>query len=148
VLELTGKKAPKTGLESKFSVYHAAAIALIEGAAGEPQFSDRAVNDPNVVALRERITAEIDPALAADAARIAITLTDGRVLELYVEHAIGSLARPMTDADLDAKFHGLADPILGRAQAQAVLARCWDIERLDNAALIAQAARLEGALHP
>jgi 2-methylcitrate dehydratase PrpD len=148
VLELTGKKAPQTGLESKFSVYHAAAIALIEGAAGEPQFSDSAVNDPNVIALRERITAEIDPALAADAARIAITLTDGRVLERYVEHAIGSLARPMTDADLDAKFHGLADPILGRAQAQAVLARCWDIERLDNAALLAQAARLEGALRP
>jgi 2-methylcitrate dehydratase PrpD len=141
VLELTGKRAPQTGLEGKFSVYHAAAIALIEGAGGAPQFSDRAVTDPTVVALRERVSAEIDPGLAADAARLTIALTDGRVLELFVEHAIGSLARPMSDADLDAKFHGLADPILGREGAQQVLDLCWNIERLDSAALVAQAAR-------
>jgi 2-methylcitrate dehydratase PrpD len=141
VLELTGKRAPQTGLEGKFSVYHAAAIALIEGAGGAPQFSDRAVTEPTVVALRERVSAEIDPGLAADAARLTIALTDGRVLELFVEHAIGSLARPMSDADLDAKFHGLADPILGREGAQQVLDLCWNIERLDSAALVAQAAR-------
>ena len=44
VLELTGKTAPKTGLEGKFSVYHAAAMAFIEGDGGEAQFSDRAVD--------------------------------------------------------------------------------------------------------
>jgi 2-methylcitrate dehydratase PrpD len=31
VIELTGKKTPREGLEGKFSVYHAVAIALIEG---------------------------------------------------------------------------------------------------------------------
>ena len=46
VLELTGKTTPQTGLEGKFSIYHAVAVALIEGAGGEKQFSDRAVNDP------------------------------------------------------------------------------------------------------
>jgi 2-methylcitrate dehydratase PrpD len=141
VLELTGKTAPASGLEGKFSVYHAAAIALIEGAAGEPQFSDRAVSDPTVVALCQRITAEIDPGLAADAAHVTITLTDGRVLTRFVEHAIGSLARPMTDADLEAKFHGLVDPILGHDRAQRVLALCWGVERLDSVAQVAQAAR-------
>ncbi len=40
VLELTGKTAPKTGLEGKFSIYHAAAVAFVEGAGGEKQFSD------------------------------------------------------------------------------------------------------------
>jgi 2-methylcitrate dehydratase PrpD len=142
VLELTGKTAPATGLEGKFSVYHAAAVALVEGAAGEPQFSDRAVTDPTVVALRGKVHAEIDPALAADAARVTITLTDGRVLEKVVEHAIGSLARPMTNADLEAKFHGLVDPVLGRERAQRVLGLCWDLERLDGVAAIANAAAL------
>ena len=33
VLELTGKKSPQSGLESKFSVYHAVAVALVRGAA-------------------------------------------------------------------------------------------------------------------
>src|SRR5207302_3186075 len=38
VLELTGKKSPATGLEGKFSVYHSAAVAIIDGTAGEAQF--------------------------------------------------------------------------------------------------------------
>ena len=55
VLVLTGKTEPWTGLESKFSVFHAAAIALIEGGGGKRQFSDRAVLDPTVVDLRRRV---------------------------------------------------------------------------------------------
>ena len=57
VLELTGKKTPQTGLEGKFSVYYAAAVAIVEGAAGEKQFSDRVVRDPVIVALRDRVVA-------------------------------------------------------------------------------------------
>ena len=40
VLELTGKKAPRTGLEGKFSVYHACAAGILFGQAGEAEFSD------------------------------------------------------------------------------------------------------------
>ena len=47
VLELTGKKTPQEGLEGKFSIYHAVAVALVEGAGGEKQFSDRAVQRPD-----------------------------------------------------------------------------------------------------
>ena len=38
---------------------------------------------------------------------------------MFVEHAIGSLQRPMTDADLARKFHGLVDPVLGATRAAA-----------------------------
>ena len=66
VLELTGKKTPKDGLEGKFSIYHAVAVALVEGAGGEKQFSNQAVNEPTVVALRSKVipvaTPGIDPA--------------------------------------------------------------------------------------
>ena len=40
-------------------------------------------------------------------------LNDGRRVHVFVEHAIGSLQNPMTDAQLEAKFHGLADAVLG-----------------------------------
>src|SRR3546814_12422072 len=43
VLELTGKTAPKTGLEGKFSVYHAAACALLRGDGGPTAFTDEVV---------------------------------------------------------------------------------------------------------
>jgi 2-methylcitrate dehydratase PrpD len=142
VLELTGKTAPKTGLEGKFSVFHAAAMAFIEGDGGEPQFSDEAVVNPAVIALRDRIKAATDPAIAPDEVRITVTMQDGRVIEHHVPHAIGSMARPMTDADLAKKFHGLADPILGPDRAAGLLDKAWKIGAAESAAAIAEAARL------
>jgi 2-methylcitrate dehydratase PrpD len=142
VLELTGKTAPKTGLEGKFSVFHAAAVAFIEGDGGEPQFSDEAVVRPAVIALRDRIEAVTDPAIAPDEVRITLTMQDGRVIEHHVPHAIGSMARPMTDADLAKKFHGLVDPILGPNRAAGLLDKAWKIGTAESAAAIAEAARL------
>jgi 2-methylcitrate dehydratase PrpD len=140
VLELTGKREPSTGLEGKFSVYHAAAVALVEGAAGPRQFLEAAVWDPAVVALRGRVSAAVDPALREDQARVAIVLRDGRRLERFVEHAVGSLARPMSDRDLEAKLLDLADGVLPAARARRLAEICWDVERLAGAAEIAAAA--------
>ncbi len=140
VLELTGKRTPETGLEGKFSVYHAAAAALIEGDGGEHQFSDRCVRDPAVIDLRDRVTAAIEPGMASDAARTEVKLRDGRTLAREVPHAIGSLARPMTDADLEAKFRGLAVEVLGAGRTEALIRLCWSLGDLADAADIARAA--------
>ena len=140
VLELTGKTAPKAGLEGKFSIYHAVAVALVEGAAGEKQFTDRAVNDPVTVALRGKVHPVVDPAIKPEQVDLTITLVDGRVLHKFIEHAIGSLEVPMTDQALERKFADLADGVIPAAQAQRLMALCWKLESLENAAEIAKGA--------
>jgi 2-methylcitrate dehydratase PrpD len=141
VLELTGKRAPRTGLEGKFSVYFAAAVALVQGAAGVQQFTDAVVRDPVIAALGERVTAVVEPSVHEDQARVAIVLKDGRRLEVFVEHAVGSVARPMSDADLEAKVLGLCDGILPADRARRLVERCWRVDALDRASLLAEAAR-------
>jgi 2-methylcitrate dehydratase PrpD len=137
VLELTGKRTPRTGLDGKFSVYHSCAVAIIEGRAGERQYSDEAVRDPVVIRLRDSVTAEVDPAMPADAVDVTITLTDGRVLEKHVAHAIGSVARPMGDADLAAKFTDLVSPILHDAATERLLQACLEIgQAADSASIV------------
>lgn len=140
VLELTGKKAPKVGLEGKFSVYHSCAVAIIHGAAGEAQYSDEAVRDPRVVALRDRVTASAERGVHEDQVDIAIRLKSGKVLEKFVEHAVGSLDRPMSDAALEAKFRELADGILSAAEADRLIGLCWDVGRLTDAGEVARAS--------
>ncbi|MCA0012160.1 MmgE/PrpD family protein [Mesorhizobium sp. B292B1B] len=140
VLELTGKKTPKVGLEGKFSVYHSAAVAIIEGRAGEEEYSDASVRDPEVIALRDRVSAAASQSVAEDECHVTIRLKDGRVLRKHVEHAIGSLARPMTDDDLNAKFGGLAEAVLGATATARLRDLCWEIETLEDAAAIARAA--------
>jgi 2-methylcitrate dehydratase PrpD len=140
VIELTGKKTPQVGLQGKFSVYHSVAVALIDGAAGEKQYSDRAVKDPKTVALRDRVSATVDPAILPEQVDMTITLKDGRKLHKFIAHAIGSLEVPMTDQQLEAKFTDLAEGILSPAQTRRLLTDCWQVTQLSDASLIAQAA--------
>ena len=140
VLELTGKRTPQTGLEGKFSIYFAAAVAIAAGAAGVKQFTDEWVRNPAVVALRERVVATVVPGIGEAQVRAVIVLADGRRLEKFVEHVVGSVERPMTDANLEAKFLDLADGVLPPVQARRLLAMCWDVDRLAGAAALARAA--------
>jgi 2-methylcitrate dehydratase PrpD len=142
VLELTGKKTPQSGLEGKFSVYYAAALAIVEGAAGEKQFSDALVRNPAIVALRDRVTATVDPSVGEAQVKIAVTLKDGRRLEKSIDKVIGSLENPMSDAALDVKFLDLTSGVLPLPQARKLLELCWTVEKLDSAAGIAKAAAL------
>jgi 2-methylcitrate dehydratase PrpD len=137
VLELTGKTKPAVGLEGKFSVFHCAAVAIIDGTVGEAQFSDARVVDPHVTGLRDRVRAVIDPAMHEDAADVRIQLRDGTILHRHVVHAIGSLARPMSDADLEAKFRGLCAPVLGGAAIDALIGETWRLDALASAGALA-----------
>ena len=138
VLELTGKKAPQSGLEGKFSIYHAVAVALIEGAGGEKQFSDPAVNDPAVVALRTRVLPVVTPGIDPAQVDMTIVLKDGRTPRRFIVHAIGSVEVPMTDKQLEDKFADLANGILPASSIERVMDACWNVESLTDAAEIAR----------
>jgi len=132
VIEVTGNPAPASGLEGKFSVSHCAAIALIDGAAGEPQYSDERVLAADVQSLRSRIRPLPDPALARHEATAEIHMADGRRLESRVEHALGSRGNPLRDEDLDTKLAGLAAGILPPGNIPQLLRQCWNIEALSD----------------
>ena len=145
VARLTGNKTPQTGLEGKFSVYHAVAAAIVHGAAGEAQFSDACVRDPRVIAVRERVSTREDAAIGRTEARVTIRARDGRSFMLHVEHALGSLKRPMSDADLEAKFRALAQDVLPAAQTEEIIKLCWRVAALDDAGAVARAAQARTA---
>ena len=98
VLELTGKKEPQDGLQGKFSVYHGFAAGLVFGQAGEGEYDDAIVRREDVVALRRKVVATVDASIAEDAADVTATLHGGRTVHVRVDHAIGSLERPLSDA--------------------------------------------------
>ena len=123
VLELTGKKTPADGLQSKFSVYHSCAVGLIFGQAGEHEYTDEVVNRPDVLALRAKVEAAVDDRIHEASVDITVRTTDGREFHLFVEHAIGSVENPMTNELLRAKFTGQAEPVLGVAKT----AKAWDL---------------------
>jgi 2-methylcitrate dehydratase PrpD len=140
VMLVTAIKDPKTGLEGKFSVYHAAAVALVDGAAGEQQFSDESVRVPTIVELRKRVVPTVDPTVGRDQARVTVLLKNGERLGIFVEHAVGSVEKPMSDRQLEDKFRGLADGILPAGQTHELIDLCWRADTLANAGDIARKA--------
>jgi len=141
VLELTGKKEPQDGLQAKFSVYHGFAAGLIFGQAGERQYDDEIVTRADMVALRRKVIATMDDSIAEASADVTAILRDGRKVHLFVEHAIGSVERPMSDAALGDKFHSLCDPVIGKAKADALIAACWKVASAKDVRGIAEGAR-------
>ena len=141
VLELTGKRTPKSGLEGKFSVYHACAAGLIFGRAGEAEFSDEIVARGDVIALRDRIHASASETVAEAAADVTVICRDARRFHVYVEHAIGSLERPLSDSDLERKFHALVDPVLGDAHATQLLEGCTTLSECTDVSTFAALAQ-------
>jgi 2-methylcitrate dehydratase PrpD len=117
VLSITGVVEPSTGLQSKFSTVHSAAVALIDGSAGVAQYSDAKAADLAVAALRRKVKVVADDTLRKDEAYAAIT-AGGRRHNIHIAHASGTADNPMSDAAIEAKFMANAVPVIGRERAE------------------------------
>jgi len=141
VLELTGKTTPRTGLESKFSVYHSCAAAITHGRCGEHEYSDECAADPTIVALRQKVKAVAQQGIHEHQVDATVTTQDGRVLHLFVENAIGSLGRPLTDSELDAKVSDLCDPVIGADGSKALIGAARALGAAHDLGAVIAAAR-------
>lgn len=108
--------SPVTGLEAKFSYRLTAAMALLGVSTGAiSSFSEATARDPALATLRDRVTVTGDDGLAETAARVAITLTDGTVVE-----ASHDLNAPIAFEDRRLKLLAKADSLLGTERSGAL----------------------------
>jgi 2-methylcitrate dehydratase PrpD len=135
VLQVTGQPEPQTGLEGKFSAYHCAAVALLDGTARKAQFSDARVNDPAAVALRRKVILIPDDSIRKDEGSVAVRLMDGSRRERHIPRASGTVENPLSDEALSEKFLDLAAPLIGPRSRQ-VLDLVWSLDRIPDVAEI------------
>jgi len=126
VLDLCNKRDITQGLDSKYSIYHAAALGLVRGKAGILEFTDEAVNDPAIKHVRGRVTPIADPSITEDQSDIEVELANGNVLHHFVECSLGNLKKPLSDRQLEEKFRDQSGP-----QAD-VIRLCWNLDQLEN----------------
>jgi 2-methylcitrate dehydratase PrpD len=124
-----GDRAVANARDARVSIHHCAAVALRFGAAGVKEFSDAIVFAPDVVALRQKVRARRDDAMPVGAARVRIDCKDGRTLSAEVTDARGSLARPLSDADLEAKLRECARGGFAECDSERVIEAVWTLDR-------------------
>jgi 2-methylcitrate dehydratase PrpD len=131
-LDAAGQKKPKTGLAGKFSIYYCAALPLIEESAGEDKFTDQKVQNPQMIALRNKVKARVNPALKDTEARVTITTKDGKKYSAFIDKPKGDPRNPPTDGELENKFRSLAVDVLPQRKIDALVEMIWQLEKVKN----------------
>jgi len=116
---------PERSDEAQYSTSYPAALAMVHGEIRPEHLADDALDHPEVLRLsRSMVLREADRANAAFPlrrfARVTLVLHDGRNLRGDWVTPRWDHTDPPTGDDLRAKFHDLADPVLGRPRADAI----------------------------
>jgi 2-methylcitrate dehydratase PrpD len=130
-----------TGREAQVSVQHSVAAALHFGEVGLAQYTDACVRDSAVLTLRARIEVEQDDGMGVGAASVRVLLLDGSEHNVTVPAARGSLARPMSDRDIEDKLRTLAASWCLDHDVQPLIDAVWALDRSDNAGSLLRLTR-------
>ena len=127
IVQIMANAEPENMLSAKFSIPYAVAAGLVAGETGAPAFYDEQVGNPAVRSLAQRVEILSDPDMNMrrydyPAARVIITLDDGRTLESTAAAHYGDSHNPRPREDLLNKFRTLAGDSLGEERTEDVIA--------------------------
>ena len=134
--------APRTYHEAQVSLPYSVAVALIEGAALPAQYQDAKLGNAEIRRLSHLLQVVPDATLPRGVScHLTVETGSGEVLTAQIDHPKGSIEVPMSVAEAAAKFHSLADPVVGEAAAAGLIAR---VASLDDAPTVAGLVDMPG----
>jgi 2-methylcitrate dehydratase PrpD len=119
---------PKRVLEAKFSIYHCAALAFIEGSAGQYMFTREKLEDPKLADFRKKVNTRLNRNFSRFETKTIITTKDGRAFEKFIPVPKGSPENPITFEEMKNKFKGLVYPVLSREKARQIFFAIKNLE--------------------
>lgn len=128
---------PATRETADHSIPYCVAAALVDGGITAQSFSARRIRDPLIARLLERTTIRERPEYSQRYpgewnCRIELAMRGGGHRAHEARYFKGHARDPLTDAEIEMKFRGLAARVLTPAQIDRVLATAWRLEKLDD----------------
>jgi 2-methylcitrate dehydratase PrpD len=111
-LQVTDDPVPMDGLQAKFSLQMAAALALTYGRATESLFTDEMVHEPRITSLMGKVKAFADDALSETEATINVVLQDGQDYSIHIDTPKGDPRNPLTFEEIAEKARDLTATVL------------------------------------
>ena len=130
-------QAPDNMLAAKFSIPYAVASAICQGRTDVPAFLPDRVQDAGARRIAQRVEVLSDPEMSLrrydyPAARVAVHLKDGRVLETGVTSQRGDFTNPASRDELLGKFRQLSEETLGDELMRQVIETVSQLDELGN----------------
>jgi 2-methylcitrate dehydratase PrpD len=129
---------PLTPIGAQMNIGYATAAALLDGNVLPEQFTTARLDADDIWSLIEATTVHLDESLAdADITErfrtdVAVTTHDGAVHHARVPQPHGAPTDPVTNDELIAKFHALADRVTNRGRAAAIERAVVGLDELDD----------------
>ena len=128
---------PENMLAAKFSLPYAVATAVVHRITDITAFYPEMLRDPETLALARRVDIVADPEMDLrrydyPAARVAVSLKDGRTLTEDVTAHHGDAQNPASWEELLGKFNFLAQDVLGEEGAAHVVETVGHLDTLGN----------------
>ena len=133
--------APATRETADHSLPYCIAIALLDGAVTSASFAAARLHDPAVVALMQKVKVSEDPALSARypegaPGRVTIRLKSGATQWLEIRYPRGHEKNPMSDAEIEQKFHTMCAGRLDSERRTAALALLRRLETVGDVSAV------------
>ena len=131
------KRRPTQIVEAQFTLPFLIAVALVKGHVGIREVAG--IGDPEVLDLAARIEGKAEPDWSPGRLRIAVRTQGGRSAAREAEPPSGAPQRPLSDAQLAAKFRDCAAnarPSIAAASAEAAIGTILDLEKQAFEALV------------
>ncbi len=124
---------PETRETADHSLPFLIACALEFGSVEPRHFTDEVLHAPTIIELMQKVRADVSATCQAawpEASPSVVTVetSDGRSHTAQVIYHLGHARRPVTAADIEAKFRSLARGLLSEAQQSAALDALWHID--------------------
>ena len=125
---------PLTKETADHSLPYIVGMALLEGKIDNSTYSQKKYRDPKILDFLKKITVVEDKALSsmypeAVPNRVTVKLSSGKVVSKQVDYHKGHPKNPMSDQDVEEKFHRLTRKILDKTRARRILDAVWNLER-------------------
>ena len=134
-VEVCEKRDPRTPYEAKFSLPYTVALAALGRPVDRAAFAPEALDEPALRAMMARVALVVDteaeaafPALRGAAVRV--TTRDGAERHRRQKTRSGDPDFPLSDSEIERKFHILAGPVIGPEAARALAAALWRVDAL------------------
>ena len=129
---------PLTAIGAQMNIGYATAAALLDGNVLPEQFTPTRLDSDDIWSLIAATTVHLDESLAqADITEkfrtdVAVTTRDGAVHRASVAQPHGAPTDPVTNDELVAKYHALADRVTSRGRAEAIERAVVGLDDLDD----------------
>jgi 2-methylcitrate dehydratase len=135
ILADPSKYDPRSKETADHSLPYVIAAAIVDRNVTPAQFTNAKITDPVIREQLHKVKVVADPEVeklvpALQRVIVRVTTTDGRTFDKQLDYPKGDPRNPLSDAEIEAKFDALAEPVLTKAGRAAVKDAVWNLEKL------------------